>query len=287
MTRTGASARLATHLAEPFVEIHPQDADAAGLVDGGFASISTAHGSCILKVMVSESQQPGSLFVPIHWSAETASSARVGDLVAPCTDPLSGQPEAKATPAAIAPVDFASRGFTRTRQRPLLPEGTWWVKVALAEGTEYRFATSQGPLIWHDFAYRTLGPEGHLAEQLEGGVYRAAAFRDGEVEGYVCVGPAESAPQWDIRSLMSLAPEESSPRRMPGNTASAYYIVETEPVVCACFGVGIDAVRQAVNRGEAKTVADIGRALRAGTNCGSCLPELKRILLNERLAHTD
>jgi assimilatory nitrate reductase catalytic subunit len=45
--------------------------------------------------------------VPIHWSGETASSARACDLVAPHTDPYSGQPEAKATPASIAPVAFA------------------------------------------------------------------------------------------------------------------------------------------------------------------------------------
>jgi bacterioferritin-associated ferredoxin len=25
--------------------------------------------------------------------------------------------------------------------------------------------------------------------------------------------------------------------------------------------------------------------LRAGTNCGSCLPELKRIIVDERIAH--
>ena len=56
--------------------------------------------------------------MPIHWSDETASSARVGDLVAADTDPFSGQPEAKATPAAIARIDFAFEGFALAR-RPL------------------------------------------------------------------------------------------------------------------------------------------------------------------------
>ncbi len=53
---------------------------------------------------------------PIHWNAETASAARVCELVAPHTDPFSGQPEAKATPAKIEPVAFAYRGFALTRQ---------------------------------------------------------------------------------------------------------------------------------------------------------------------------
>jgi assimilatory nitrate reductase catalytic subunit len=44
-------------------------------------------------------------------------------------------------------------------------------------------------------------------------------------------------------------------------------------------------VRKAVNSGGATSVGDIGRTLRAGTNCGSCLPELKRIIVDERIAH--
>jgi assimilatory nitrate reductase catalytic subunit len=55
-------------------------------------------------------------------------------------------------------------------------------------------------------------------------------------------------------------------------------------VVCACFGVSLEAVRQAT-RGGAANVTEIGGALRAGTNCGSCLPELRRIVFDERFAH--
>jgi assimilatory nitrate reductase catalytic subunit len=283
MTRSGQSPRLAAHLAEPFVEVHPLDAGTMGLADGGFAQVSTEHGACILKVMVTDNQRPGSLFVPIHWSAETASCARVGDLVSARTDPHSGQPEAKATPATIAPVDFALRGFTRTRSALTLPAGTWWARVAVAEGVEYRLATSQGPLFWHDFAYRWLGPDARLAEQLDGGKYRAAAFLDGHLDGCVCVAPAQAAPQWDLAGLAAAA--EDGGRRIPKIEASDYYMGETEPVVCACFQVGLDAVREAVASGGATSVGDIGRTLRAGTNCGSCLPELKRIIVDERIAH--
>jgi assimilatory nitrate reductase catalytic subunit len=284
MTRTGQSPRLAAHLAEPFVEVHPLDAGTMSLADGGFARVSTAHGACILKVMVTDNQRPGSLFVPIHWSAETASCGRVGELVSARTDPYSGQPEAKATPATIAPVEFAMRGFTRTRTALTLPGGTWWAKVAVAQGVEYRLATSQGPLFWHDFAYRWLGPDARLAEQLDGRSYRAVSFLDGQLEGSLCVAPAaEAAPPWDLAGLAAAA--EAGERRIPKTQNRDYYIGETEPVVCACFQVGLDAVRKAVNSGGATSVGDIGRTLRAGTNCGSCLPELKRIIVDERIAH--
>ena len=98
MTRTGLSPRLGQHTPEPFVEVHPDDAAALGLKD--FARVATAHGEGIFKVALNDGQQRGSLFVPIHWNGETASAARVCELVAPHTDPFSGQPEAKATPAA-------------------------------------------------------------------------------------------------------------------------------------------------------------------------------------------
>ena len=72
------------------------------LADGGFARVSTRWGASVLRVAVSERQRRGSIFAPIHWSDATASSARICDLVMPDTDRYSGQPEAKATPAAIS-----------------------------------------------------------------------------------------------------------------------------------------------------------------------------------------
>jgi assimilatory nitrate reductase catalytic subunit len=84
--------------------------------------------------------------------------------------------------------------------------------------------------------------------------------------------------------LAAAAALEDGGRRIPETQASDYYMGDTEPVVCACFQVGLDAVRKAVS-GGATSVGDIGRTLRAGTNCGSCLPELKRIIVDERIAH--
>ena len=53
------------------------------------------------------------------------------------------------------------------------------------------------------------------------------------------------------------------------------------PVVCACFGVGLISIREAIAPGGATTPEAIGSVLRAGTNCGSCVPELRRIIARE------
>ena len=276
MTRTGMSPRLATHLPEPFVEVHPDDAARTKLVDGAFARVATLHGACIVKVVVTEDQQPGSIFLPIHWSGDTASSARADDLVSPCTDPYSGQPEAKATPASIAPVAFAMRGFVRTHRPIALPTATWWTRVATADGQEYRIASDHGPMMWHDFAYGMLTADAKLAEHLDQRTYRAAAILDGEVDGFVCIGPADQPLSMDLAAL------DMHDDGFPLARFASVSMIETEPVVCACFGVGEGCIRDAVASGTAGTVTEIGQATRAGTNCGSCLPELKRIIAQER-----
>ena len=44
-----------------------------------------------------------------------------------------------------------------------------------------------------------------------------------------------------------------------------------------------DAIRHAVVTYHLPTVAEIGAFLRAGTNCGSCIPELEEILRDVRV----
>jgi assimilatory nitrate reductase catalytic subunit len=290
MTRSGMSPRLALHSPEPFVEVHPADARAAGLSASGFARVATRHGEAVLKVVVSDGQRRGSLFVPIHWSDVTASMARVGGLVGPATDPHSGQPEAKATPAAIAPAPFAWRGFALTRGPATWPAGTWWARVAVTAGSGYVLATNDAPATWQQAARRILGEPVELAEYVDAprGLYRAAAFVAGRLDGCLFIGPSEAAPQWDaVKELFGSEAIAAGERRMLLSGKSAGGLPDAGPVICSCFGVGLNVIRGALQSGAAANVEDIGKALRAGTNCGSCLPELKRIVqgsVNEHVA---
>jgi assimilatory nitrate reductase catalytic subunit len=287
MTRSGLSARLGAHLPEPFVEVHPADAVAMALAHGGFARVATRHGSCVLKVVVSERQRRGSLFAPIHWSDATASAARICDLVMPDTDRYSGQPEAKATPAAIAAVAFAYRGFALAREPLALPDGTWWARVAVAKAFGLLLATDDGPDLWRDRTRNMFGDTAELAEYDDArrGVYRAAAFVAGELTGCLFIGPADAAPHWDaVKPLFATDALADEARRVLLSGRSADGLASAGPTVCACFGVGLAAIRAALQCGAAAGVQGIGAALRAGTNCGSCLPELKRIVADEGAA---
>jgi assimilatory nitrate reductase catalytic subunit len=278
MTRTGTSPRLGAHCPEPFVAVHPEDAAAAGLIDGGFARVTTPHGACVLKVAVDARQRAGSLFAPIHWSDATAAMARVGELVMPDTDPFSGQPEAKATPAQIALHAFRWRGFAVTRTPLQFPPGTWWTRVALAGGSGFLLATDEAPDSWRRRGL--FGPDAELAEYVDEPrqVYRVAAYRDGRLTGCLFIGSAEAAPQWDaVKASLGAESLPATARRVLLSGRSADGLAEFGPLVCTCFGIGLGQINHAL-AGNAVSVDDIGRTLKAGTNCGSCLPELKRIV---------
>jgi assimilatory nitrate reductase catalytic subunit len=269
MTRTGRSVSLCAHRPVPFVEVHPLDAAAHGLKHDGFARVRTRDGACVLKVVVANGQRCGSIFVPIHWSDQTASSARVGDLVGSATDPFSGQPEAKATPAAIERVDFGFDGFALTRRPLALPRDIWWARLAIAEGCGYVLASDDGPLRWQALTSELFGEDAVLTHYTDRarGVYRVAAFAHNELVGCLFMR----------RAGMPTAAGAS------GNGFPSKLAIGDMPVVCACFGVGLKSIRDAMAAPSVPGVEEIGRLLRAGTRCGSCLPELRSIA-HEHLA---
>ena len=122
MTRIGFSSKLARHREEPLVEVHPADAEALRLTDGWLARVATPQGDSLFRVTVVDTQRPGELFTPIHWTDQQATGGRTGLLVRPLTDPISGQPAFKATPARIEAV-------ARPRRSPMdsFNPGTVWL----------------------------------------------------------------------------------------------------------------------------------------------------------------
>ena len=74
MTRTGRSARLSQHLAEPFAEIHPDDARRFGIADADIVRVESARGEVLVRALLTSRQSRGSVFVPMHWTDQFASS---------------------------------------------------------------------------------------------------------------------------------------------------------------------------------------------------------------------
>jgi assimilatory nitrate reductase catalytic subunit len=283
MTRTGLSPRLGGHRPVPMLEVHPADAARHGLVDGGLVRVASIHGEATLEVAVADTVTQGQVFAPIHWTAETASHGRVGALVQSVCDPFSGQPEMKSTPVALAPVAVSVQGFALLRDAaaPPPPEGVWWSRVATEAGLAYVLAGTDADAIGAWFAGAL--PPGERAELADPArnLRRVAAFAGGRLEGALFLADAADRPRWDALvaafAIDALGPSARAAvlsGRAPDGRA------DTGPLVCACFAVGLETIRAAIREGAAD-IGAIGAALKAGTNCGSCVPELRKILATE------
>ncbi|OXL40292.1 hypothetical protein CA284_10945, partial [Enterobacter mori] len=53
-------------------------------------------------------------------------------------------------------------------------------------------------------------------------------------------------------------------------------VVDPGRIICSCFSVGENTIREAIT-GGCDSVSLLGARLRCGTNCGSCVPELKAL----------
>jgi assimilatory nitrate reductase catalytic subunit len=285
MTRTGLSPKLSQHLPEPFAEISPEDARRSGIANGDFVRLRSAHGEVVVRARIEAGQQRGSLFVPIHWNDETASSARICSLVTPATDPLSGQPEAKATPVALERVAFAQSGFVLSSGALSLPRDLFWSRVPLEGGEGMLFAADRDIAFWRGIAEACKINGAETAEYIDErrGIFRVAHIENHRLTFCIFVSPSGGPPAWDnVKQALALDRIDARRRALLLSGSNPAGIADSGPLVCACFGVGLQAIRTAIETGAACNIDEIGVKLRAGTNCGSCKPELKRILHDVR-----
>ncbi|MFS0773797.1 molybdopterin-dependent oxidoreductase [Sphingomonas sp. 1P08PE] len=273
MTRTGLSPKLARHREEPLVEIHPADAERLGIADGALARVTTPQGASLYRARVADTQRPGELFVPIHWTDRTATGGRTGLLPRPLADPVSGQPGFKSTPAAILPVATAWRGFAILRDAAAaLPDCLWATRVAVPAGTLWELADDGDPA-----ALDALLPAGVRLEAIDTarGTRRVAILLGERLVAALFVTRDGTLPprDWLIAQLSAV---QASPTLLAGRAPGAQ--VDRGPIVCACFDIGLSTILTTIAEQRPADVAAIGAAIGAGTNCGSCRPALSRLL---------
>jgi assimilatory nitrate reductase catalytic subunit len=284
MTRTGRAPRLSMHLPEPLLAVHPQDAQRFGLTDDGLARIESRWGAATLRVRVTEDQRPGAVFAPMHWTGVLSATGRVNEIVNPETDPISGQPELKATPVRVAAVATRWQGVVLSRQKLALDGEAYWVAVRGEEHWRYELAGTEAPEVAWDrlaaLAVATVTPAEWLQYRDPAvGRYRAAMLNGERLQLALYIAPDSAGLPSRAGPVALFAQERITQAqrravlagRDPGRSA------ETGPIVCACHGVGRAAIDAAIADG-CRTTGALGERLKAGTNCGSCLPELRVLL---------
>ncbi|HEX2941081.1 MAG TPA: molybdopterin dinucleotide binding domain-containing protein, partial [Rhodopila sp.] len=296
MTRTGLVPSLATHTPEPLVTLNPADAAAAGIAQSNLVRLTTQHGVAMLRADLRHTQRRGEIFAPMHWTDRFASNGLIGRVVDARVDPVSGQPELKATAVRVAPVAVHFHGLLlRRADGPLADDATGapchWVRIPVAEGHLYRLAGLRPMPEGEDleaFATSLLQLPGGVdclqAADPKRGILRMAGVADGALEACLFLArDAASLPAEGAVSAMLGAPVPDSAR--PTILAGRMYgaTVAEGPKVCACFGVTRGSIRHAIVTHHLTTAHEIGAHLQAGTNCGSCIPELEEIIRDVRI----
>jgi assimilatory nitrate reductase catalytic subunit len=279
MTRTALSPRLSAHLAEPFLEIHPDDARDLDLRPADLVEINSPSGTAILRARITDAVQPGQVFAPMHWTGETAPAARIDALVAAAVDPVSGQPESKASVVAAKRYDAVWYGFAVSR-RPMTPNSDYWALARTTQGFRAELAGAGTIEDWSDEAKRLFAAPGASVSSIidtQRGSARVVLHDQGVLVGAFFVSPKPVAV---MRDYLSALPGTEAADVLLGRPAVD--VPNPGPALCSCFGVGVNTILAAIETQGLLSVDQIGEALGAGTNCGSCRPEIAELLLSLR-----
>jgi assimilatory nitrate reductase catalytic subunit len=284
MTRTGKAARLSAHYAEPFVEIHPADAEVLNIRRATLVRLGNRHGSVVLRALVTDRQRRGHVFVPMHWTDQFASNGRVDTLVPAKVDPLSAQPALKMAEVLVEPVETRIYGFLVAARRPALDTG-YWAIAAADGGVRGELAWFDEPADWQDWLKRAFElPDDTIIESMvdaRSGRRSFAIVEDGQLVAalYTAPDPVLVSRQWAANLLT--ATELSASTVLAGRPGAD--VPDSGAIVCSCFSVGINTITAAVVQEGCSTVEAVGACTRAGTNCGSCRAEIRGIIDAYRL----
>lgn len=280
MTRTGKAHRLLEHIATPLAEIHPLTAKKLNISERSLVRIKDRNIDYIARAQISDAQREDSVFLPMHWTDSFASKGRANALVRSVKDQLSGQPEFKHSPVVVSALNAHWQGILITAL-PFTPSQEMeWFKVPLEHATQWeliKLTDSISPS-WIEDSFPDIEEWVVLSDSSQR-FLSAAGFIQGKLSLVLLSGP--DLPPFDKKWLSEQIGQtiENKGDRLrllsgvPADPAS-----QTGRTVCSCFQVGEQTIINCLSKGEASSVEALGTHLKCGTNCGSCIPELRQMV---------
>ncbi|CAN1600028.1 nitrate reductase [Pseudomonas mediterranea] len=295
MSRTGTAARLFGHVNEAVLSLHPDELQRQRLQPGDLVSLKSRRGAVIVAVDSDDSVRPGQAFLPMHWGDRFLKGG-VNTLTQPAFDPLSKQPELKHSGVRLEPVNlpwqlfalveddvqqhletlrplceaFAYVSLSLTgRERPALlirAASAVAPDPALLQAIDEQLGLIDGPVLAYDDPRRAIGKR----VRIENG--RITAIR---------LAGETLARHW-LQSLWQEGRADEQLRRWllaplsapPGNVGATAGGSKT---LCNCLNVSQRAICAGIERGL--DLQGLKQELGCGTQCGSCVPEIKRLLV--------
>ena len=321
MSRTGTLGRLFGHVAEPVIQMHPQDMERRLLKDGDLVHVTSKRGSIVVPVQPSTELGLSQVFMAMHWGEEFLSGASatgqrlagVNALTTSAYCPDSKQPEFK---HAAVKVFKAEMPWSLLAMAWLPAEQVLAARTALqALMAQFAFATcvpfansnvkdangqERTGLLFRAANHEPV-PDAvlaHIETLLQLNVAQALRYADAKrgqrrlallhrgdtlttLDGFLLAGDT-SAQKWITTLLQDALPAQSYGRALLVQGAiPPIQVVSRGKPVCTCFNVTDMAINAQLKdcRGTPKERLDaVQGALQCGTNCGSCVPQLQRMV---------
>lgn len=293
MSRTGTVARLFGHVEEALLSLHPEELRRRRLQEGDLVRIRSRRGLLIAPVKADDSVQPGQAWMPMHWGDRFLKGLGVNSLTIEAVDPISKQPELKHAAIevekaelpwklyalvegdvqqhfeALRPLcegfEFASFGLAG-RDRPALIlrcAASQAPARALLQQLDERLELHAGPVMSYDDPRRSVGKRVRIENQ------RIVALR---------LAGETAARDW-LRGLWQDGRTDAELRRWllaPLSAPPGAGNAQKVRTLCSCMNVSQDAILSGIESGmDLDALKD---NLKCGTSCGSCVPEIKRLI---------
>ena len=295
MSRTGTAAQLFGHVNEAVLSLHPDELLRHRLQAGDLVNLKSRRGSVIVAVDSDDSVRPGQAFLPMHWGDRFLKGG-VNTLTQPAFDPLSKQPELKHSGVRLEPVNlpwqlfaliegdvqqhlealrplceafsYVSLSLTGRERPALLIRAASAVapEPQLLQAIDEQLGLIDGPVLAYDDPRRSIGKRVRIengritAIRLAGETLARHWLQNLWLEGRA----DEQLRRWLLAPL-------SAP---PGNVGATTGGSKT---LCNCMNVSQRAICAGIERGL--DLQGLKQELGCGTQCGSCVPEIKRLLV--------
>jgi ferredoxin-nitrate reductase len=105
LTRTGKSPKLLARDPEPYIEMHPADAQPRAIAEGTLVQVTSRRGTVRLAARLRDSLRPGTVFVPFHWGDLWSEGNAANYLTISAIGRVAKQPELKFCAVNIERVD--------------------------------------------------------------------------------------------------------------------------------------------------------------------------------------
>jgi assimilatory nitrate reductase catalytic subunit len=286
MARTALAPSLNQHVAEPALSMHPADLRRLRLREDGLVRIKSRRGAMVVPARADDSLKPGHAFLPMHWGSGFVSGMGPNAVTNPACDPVSLQPELKHSAVAIedAKLGWQATAWVagetvawRRRLAPWLARFPYAVVLPVATGgggVRLRIAAEAFPAADQLEALALdLGlarPEAAFDDPARG-VLRRVQRNDGALSAFLLAG--DRAADGALTAWADGAPPPASlARLLMGREKGA----APKRIVCVCVGVSQQAIETGIAAGQ--DLAALKNTLGCGTGCGSCVPEINRML---------